>query len=60
VQLGGLVNPVMRELMEMRYLFEQAVVLDGARLRQLLPDYADTPLDEAIRATLESYRAGRR
>ncbi len=53
----GLFDGVVRELIEMRYLFDGAVVLDGARLGALLPDYAATPLDEAIRATLESYRA---
>ncbi len=52
LRLAALVNPVVRELMEMRYLFEHAVILDGARLRALLPDYADTPLDDAIRATV--------
>jgi nucleoside-diphosphate-sugar epimerase len=60
LRLIGVVNPVARELIEMRYLFERAVVLDGARLLELLPDYSGTPLDEAIRATLESYRAARR
>jgi nucleoside-diphosphate-sugar epimerase len=59
LRLAGLVSPVVRELVEMRYLFEQAVILDGARLRALLPDYADTPLDDAIRATVESYRPHR-
>jgi nucleoside-diphosphate-sugar epimerase len=57
LRVAALVKPVVRELLELRYLFEHGVVLDGSRLRALLPDYADTPLDEAIAATLDSYRA---
>ncbi len=57
LKVAGLLKPVARELLELRYLFEQAVILEGSRLRQLLPGYVDTPLDEAIRLTLESYRA---
>jgi len=53
----GLFDGVVRELIEMRYLFDQTVALDGARLRALLPDFADSPLDEAIRRTVDSYRA---
>jgi nucleoside-diphosphate-sugar epimerase len=56
----GLVDPVVRELWEMRYLFESSVVLDGARLGRLLPAYRDTPLADAVRATVASYREGAR
>jgi nucleoside-diphosphate-sugar epimerase len=54
--LVGRVKPVVRELMEMRYLFDEALVLDDPRFRQLLPTFKATPLDQAIRDTLDSYR----
>jgi nucleoside-diphosphate-sugar epimerase len=56
IRLMGLGNGVMRELLEMRYLFYGSIVLDGARLRRLLPEYRDTPVDETIRETLAGYR----
>lgn len=52
----GLFNGVVRELLELRYLFDGAVILNGSRLRGLLPDYRDTPIENAVRKTLESYR----
>jgi len=58
LRVVGLWNAVVRELWELRYLFEASVVLDGAKLRQLLPGYADTPVGEAVRATVASYREG--
>jgi len=42
--------------MELRYLFDTSIILDGSRLRQLLPQFADTPIEEAVRLTVESYR----
>lgn len=56
VQLFGLFNGPARELLEMRYLFDTTVCLDGSRLRELLPAFTPTPLDEAMRITLESYK----
>ncbi len=56
LRIMALGNGVIRELLEMRYLFDHSIVLDGARLRRLLPDYRDTPVEETIRATLASYR----
>ena len=55
--LAGRFNPVVREVLEMRYLFDEAVVLDDPRFRQLLPTFKATPLDAAVRETLDSYRA---
>ena len=40
-------------LLEMRYLWELPHALDGARLRALLPDHADTPLDTALASALQ-------
>jgi nucleoside-diphosphate-sugar epimerase len=57
LRLAGMFNGVVRELLEMRYLFDRAVILDDTRLRRLWPGHRDTPLPEAVRLTLESYRA---
>ena len=40
-------------LLEMRYLWNKPHHLDGTRFRQLLPDFAATPLDEALQAALQ-------
>ncbi|WP_370677044.1 NAD(P)H-binding protein [Pleomorphomonas sp. PLEO] len=42
----------LRELMEMKYLWEQPVRLDNAKLVATLGGEPRTPLDEAVRATL--------
>lgn len=57
LRLAGLFDPVLRELREMRYLFDEAVIIDDARRRSLLPDFQATPLESAIDQTLQSYRA---
>lgn len=45
-------NVTMRELGEMRYLWERPVRLDNAKLVAVLGAEPHTPLDEAVRATL--------
>ena len=52
LRLAGVFSPMARELLELRYLFDRAVVLDDGKLRRLLPDFEDTPLDTAIRETI--------
>ncbi|MFN4117206.1 NAD(P)H-binding protein [Acidovorax sp.] len=44
--------PTLRELREMRYLWQQPVRMQGVRLRAVLGEEPHTPLDEAVRATL--------
>lgn len=39
-------------LLEMRYLWDMPHALDGARLAALLPEFAATPLDEALSAAV--------
>lgn len=56
VRLLGLGSPLLRELVELKPLFEGAVVLDDTRLHRLLPAFAATPLHEAVAATVASYR----
>jgi nucleoside-diphosphate-sugar epimerase len=41
-----------REVLEMRYLWRETVVLDNSRLTAVLGAEPHTPLDEALRATL--------
>lgn len=42
--------PMARHLLEMRYLWDTPHRLDGARFRDLLPGFAHTPAEEALRA----------
>ena len=54
----GLFNPILRELVEMHYLWTTPVKLDDTRLRQLLPDIHKTPYPEGIRQTIDAMRSG--
>lgn len=44
--------PLFRELYEMRYLWDEPVIIDDAKLRATLDDVPHTPLDEAVAMTL--------
>ncbi|HWY71401.1 MAG TPA: NAD-dependent epimerase/dehydratase family protein [Terriglobales bacterium] len=52
----GLFNPLLREVVEMHYLWTTPVKLDDTRLRQLLPSLHKTPYPEGIRATINAMR----
>lgn len=54
MRLAAPAAPFLRELLEMRYLWYEAVRLDNSRLVALLGGEPHTPLDEAMRATLEA------
>jgi nucleoside-diphosphate-sugar epimerase len=43
---------MMREMLEMRYLWEKPIGLDGTKLRAFLGDVPHTPLDAAVRESL--------
>ena len=59
ITLMGLVDPMMREIAKMGYLWDNPMELRDPRLDALLgPDFA-TPLPEAIRATVLPFFAGR-
>ena len=45
-------HATMRELLEMRYLWQQPVRMDNAKLLAVLGKEAHTPLDQAVEATL--------
>ncbi|RED18757.1 NAD-dependent epimerase/dehydratase family protein [Pontivivens insulae] len=48
----GLINPLMRELTEMRYLWHVPHQLDGSAFEALLPDFSMTPLHDALHQSL--------
>ena len=54
----GLVNPMMRELAEMAYEFDQPFVLDTSKYESAFGT-AGTPLAEAVAATMAWYRDSR-
>lgn len=55
LKLLSLVSPIMRELDEMLYEFEEPFILDHRKFEQAFGNHA-TPLPEAIRTTVAWYR----
>jgi nucleoside-diphosphate-sugar epimerase len=53
----GLVNPTMRELVEMQYQFEEPFVVDSSKITNKLGVEA-TPVEMALTDTLREYRHG--
>ncbi len=51
----GLFNPIIRELQEMAYEFDEPFLLNDAKFRQAF-GFESTPLAEALRATIAWYR----
>lgn len=49
--------PILQGVFEMRYLWSLPHRLDGARLRELVPDFVPAPAQEALRAALR-YQVG--
>lgn len=49
----ALVSPLLREVREMRHLWQQPLALDNARLLSLLGEEPHTPLPQAVRASLQ-------
>ena len=56
LQALGLFNPVMRELVEMHYLWTTPVILDDTALHQLLGTIHKTSYDQGIELTLAASR----
>jgi nucleoside-diphosphate-sugar epimerase len=50
----GMFNPVMRELVEMRYLSETPVLLDDTKLQRVLGALRKTSYDDGIRTNVEA------
>jgi nucleoside-diphosphate-sugar epimerase len=53
----GLINPTVRELGEMQYLFEEPFIVDSSKIATKLGVQA-TPVDVALEHTLATYRHG--
>jgi len=47
----------LRELLELRHIYEDSLILDDPRRRQLLPNFIETSVEQAVTETLASYRA---
>jgi nucleoside-diphosphate-sugar epimerase len=56
VRFLGLFSTLMRELVELRYLQTHPLILDDAKLHQVLPNVRKTPYREGIARTLATYR----
>jgi nucleoside-diphosphate-sugar epimerase len=52
LRIMGLFNPLMRELVEMSYLYETPVILDDSKLHAVLGAIHKTSYDDGIRATV--------
>jgi nucleoside-diphosphate-sugar epimerase len=52
MRLASPLVPLLREVLEMRYLWDTPLQLDNTRLRSLIGDEPHTPLDQAVRASL--------
>ncbi|MGQ0798171.1 MAG: short chain dehydrogenase, partial [Methanobacteriota archaeon] len=60
LRLYALANPLGRSFLEMTYLFEDPVVLDGALYRTLTGSpHPATPYEEGVARTVEWFRTHR-
>jgi nucleoside-diphosphate-sugar epimerase len=57
LQAVGIVQPLMREVAEMYYLFASDFVLDDSALQLLLGGYAKTPIEEGLAQTVAWMRS---
>lgn len=56
LRIMGMFNPLLRELVEMNYLFANPLILDDSALHALLGEIRKTPYDEGLRLCLEAAR----
>lgn len=56
--LGGVFNPLLRELVELQYLGETPVLLDDSALHGVLGGIVKTPYEEGVRRMVEWMRGG--
>jgi len=52
----GVTNPTVRELLELRYEFQEPFIVDSTKIATKLAVHA-TPLDQALAGTVATYRA---
>ena len=55
----GIINPTVRELVELQYQFEEPFIVDSSKIATKLNVHA-TPLEPALTETLDSYRTTHR
>ena len=56
IRIGGLFNPLLRELNETLYQFEQPFVSDASKFQAAFGPFAPTPHREAVRRTVDWFR----
>jgi nucleoside-diphosphate-sugar epimerase len=56
LNMVAIFNPVVKEMKENYYLFENNVELKDEKVRKLLPNFKDTEMSEMIRETLDWFR----
>lgn len=56
LRLIGLFNPLMREMVEMHYLFTDPVLMDDSALQQLIGPLRKTSYEEGVRWCLAAMR----
>ncbi|MFD2248303.1 NAD-dependent epimerase/dehydratase family protein [Pontibacter ruber] len=56
ISIMGLFIPVLRELKEMLYLFENTILLNDDKLHRVLPQFTETPMQQAMQETLAWFR----
>ncbi|MVM28734.1 NAD-dependent epimerase/dehydratase family protein [Spirosoma sp. HMF4905] len=52
ISVLGLFMPVLREVKEMLYLYENTILLDDQKVHALFPDFCPTPMKQALTETL--------
>ena len=57
LRVMGLFSPLMREMVEMNYLFETSVIMDDSAIHSLLGNIKKTSYDDGIRETLRQMNA---
>jgi hypothetical protein len=55
-RLLGLLAPEAKEMLELLYLFEDPMVLDGGKFASAFPAFRCTPHEDAVRRTVEWFR----
>jgi hypothetical protein len=55
LQSVGVFNPMVREVIEMLYEFEEPFIMDSSKFTQTFGDLS-TPLPQAIQATVDWFR----
>jgi nucleoside-diphosphate-sugar epimerase len=53
----GWFNPLMREMVEMNYLFQTAVIMDDSAIHRLLGNIKKTSYEDGIRQTLSAIKS---